>query len=118
MDLWNCDEPITDYDETFTVPPWIEQDITPATVAAILQGGCDSGAYMPAVTYYEADKTMSEHGDDVLEYIEDALGEIPSAHIATSWSGLAVFYLSTAVELWASDIEEILTEKIIEKEED
>jgi len=51
MNLSDYDDPITSYIETFTIPQWIEQDITPSTVAAILQGGCESGAYMPAVTY-------------------------------------------------------------------
>ena len=39
---------------------------------------------MPAVTYYQADKTMSEQGDNVLEYIENAMGEIPQPQNATS----------------------------------
>ena len=115
MDLWNYDNPITSYIDTFTVPKWIEQDITPSTVAAILQGGCDSGAYMPAVTYYQAEKTMSEHGDDIFEYIEDFLDEIPRPSAPISWSGLAVVYLSTAVEQWASDIEEMLIESLPEE---
>ena len=33
------------------VPRWIEQDIDCGMVASVLQGGCASGAYMPAVTY-------------------------------------------------------------------
>lgn len=117
MNLSDYDDPITSYIETFTIPQWIEQDITPSTVAAILQGGCESGAYMPAVTYYQADKTMSEQGDNVLEYIENAMGEIPQPQNATSWSGMAVFYLSVAVELWASDIEQMLIETLPEEKE-
>ena len=116
MDLWNHDEPITSYDTEWKVPQWIDQEITPSTVAAILQGGCESGSYMPAVTYYQADKTMSEYGDNVLEYIEESLGEIPQPKNAISWSGMAVFYLSTAVELWASGIEQMLIEGLPEEE--
>lgn len=86
------------------VPNWIEQDITVSDVQAIIEGGCMSGAYMPAVTYYSAMQTMNEYGDDVLNYIEDVYGELPSPEQGTSWSGMACFYLSTAVELWASEV--------------
>ena len=82
-------------------PEWIEDGLSVADIQAIQQGGCDSGAYMPAVTYRRAASTMSEHGDDVLDYIEQALGEVPKPHEGFSWDGLAVFYLSRAVELWA-----------------
>jgi hypothetical protein len=87
------------------VPDWIEQDVDVSTVRAIVQGGCSSGAYMPAVTYYQARQTMNEHGDDVLQYIEDTLGEVPAPKQGESWSGIAVHYLSLAVELWASSVE-------------
>lgn len=99
MDLWNCDRTVTDFD--IDVPAWIEQDISCYTVAAIVQGGCASGAYMPAVTYYKAAQTMAEHGDDVLDYISNTLGELPKIPDDESWSGIAVFFLSHAVELWA-----------------
>jgi hypothetical protein len=86
------------------MPAWLESDITPADVAAIVQGGCASGAYMPAVTYHTAAKTMQEHGDDVLQYIEDALGDLPSVS-GQGWAQMACTYLSCAVELWASSVE-------------
>ena len=86
-----------------TVPQWINQDISPADIAAINQGGCESGAYMPAVSYYQARETMSEHGDDVTDYLIDHLGELPTPDDSVDdWSRLAVFYLSQAVELWAA----------------
>ena len=103
MDLWNVDRPVTALD--IHVPAWIEQDITGADVAAICEGGCASGAYMPAVTYHVALTTMAEYGDDVLQYIEDALGDLPAPPSDVSWSGLAVHYLSGAVELWAASAE-------------
>jgi hypothetical protein len=84
-----------------TVPMWIEQDITVQTVAAIQQGKCESGAYMPAVTYHAAAKTMFEHGDSVLQYLDDAFGELPSLPNNTSWSGIACHFLACAVDLWA-----------------
>ena len=107
--LWNYDEAIG---HLVDVPAFIEQDITGSDVAAIIQGGCASGAYMPAVTYHTAVQTMSEHGDDVLQFIEDAYGEMPQPPAGESWSGFAVFCLSVAVELWAHGIHDELTEAI------
>lgn len=101
MNLWEHDTPVAEYG--LDVPAWISEDITCYTVAAIKQGGCASGAYMPAVTYHKAAETMAEHGDDVLQYIEDTYDEIPAPRPGESWSGLAVFYLSLAVETWALD---------------
>jgi len=83
-------------------PYWIDHELTKDDLEAIQQGGCASGAYMPAVTYYQATETMSNCGDAVLEYIEEQYGEIPQAPSGSSWSGIAVHYLSMAVELWAS----------------
>lgn len=88
------------------VPAWIDQDITTADIAAINQGGCASGAYMTAVTYHKANAIMAEYGDDVLAYIEDAYGELPEVPAGTSWSGMAVFYLSVGVESFADRHEE------------
>lgn len=99
MDIWNDDECVSRHG--VEVPAWIDQDISPYDVAAICQGGCASGAYMPAVTYGNARHVMCESGDDVLEYICDAYGELPKISDNESWSGIAVFYLSCAVELWA-----------------
>ena len=103
--LWDNDDPVSNLG--IDVPPWIDQDITPYDVAAICQGGCASGAYMPAVTYYQALETMNEHGDDIFEYIESIQGEILFlTDTAMCWSGMAVFYVSFAVELWASSVED------------
>lgn len=100
--LYNADLPLCDLG--IDVPDWIDQDITTATVAAILEGGCDSGAYMPAVTYHDAAQTMAEYGDDVLDFLE---GYAELSDIATrgmSWSGLACAFLSAAVDSWAHAI--------------
>ena len=101
------------------VPPWIDQGITPYTVEAIQQGGCASGAYMPAVTYYQAAETMAEHGDAIFDYLEVAgipPAEVVANRTATFWSGWACALVSTAVELWAGciDLEEL---EALEEEE-
>ncbi len=86
-------------------PDWITQELDIADIQAIQQGGCNSGAYMPAVTYWQAKETMNEWGDDVLQFIEDQYGELPQPEHGESWSGLATFYLSIAVELWAGQFD-------------
>ena len=102
--IWNTQATVADT-LNIRIPAWIDQDIDLPTIASIMQGGCASGAYMPAVTYGDAQQTMAQHGDDVLQHIEDQLGELPDHNFeGFSWSGIAVFYLSSAVELWASDI--------------
>ena len=110
-EIWNSDATVA---ETLgvSIPAWIDQEIGVSTVASIVQGGCDSGAYMPAVTYWQAKETMGNFGDEALTYIESVLGELPSpfdTYESVSWGGMAVFYLSTAVELWASDTLALLT---------
>ena len=114
--LWDDDEPIKGRVDQWglDIPAWIRDDITPRDIAAICEGGCASGAYMPAVTYWQALQTMGSHGDDVFDYLETALGEVPAPSATTpgggrslnpsageSWSGMACHYLSCAVELWA-----------------
>ena len=81
-------------------PNWITKELSPSDIAAVIQSGCDSGAYMPACEYYTANQTMSKHGDDVLQYLEDMTGQLPTPPRDTSWSQLACFYLSRAVELF------------------
>ena len=43
--------------------------------------------------------------------LEDQLGELPSVE-GESWSGIAVLFLSTAVELWANSIAGALVEAL------
>ena len=117
--LWENDEPVTELG--IDVPAWIAQDITPADVAAIVQGGCASGAYMPAVTYHEALATMSEYGDErggVLDYIEECTGEAPTFPVDPwSWAGLACHFMSSAVEWWAHGIADEIADALAEAEE-
>jgi len=98
-DLRACIESLNDQ------PDWITQPLDMSDIQAVIQGGCASGAYMPAVTYYGAAQTMAAHGDDVLDFIQEHLGELPSPGNDISWTGLAVFYLSYAVELWCGQFD-------------
>ena len=115
MNLWEHEEPVSNYE--IDVPRWIDQDITPNQIAAICQGGCISGAYMPAVRYSTAATTMAEHGDDVLQYLEDHLGELPTIPNDIGWSQIAVLFLSQAVDCWAGAVHDDL-EKALELAEE
>lgn len=94
------------------LPEWLEacKVYEPEDVDAISYGGCASGACMPAVTYWQANEIMSEHGDDVLDYIEEQLGEVPKPPNDTGWRGIAVFYLSSAIELWCHAVADQLND--------
>lgn len=99
-------------------PDWIEADITATDIDAICYGGCASGAYMPAVTYIDAQETMQAHGDAILQYIEDTFGELPAPPSGESWSGRAVFFVSVAVELWAGGVMSIMECETFDLKED
>ncbi len=105
-----------------TVPRWIEQDITLGTIAGVIEGGCDSGAYMPAVTYWQALETMNEHGSKVMGYL-DSCGaptmEIDFKHDywAGTWAGIACKLLSAAVEYWCHGVADGIAVEIREVDE-
>ena len=89
---------------------WVLEDFIDLDVLKdIVTGGCASGSYMPAVAYSKATKTMAQHGDEVLSYIEEHTGySTPQIfHIVTregdSWAGVACAVLSFAVEIWAGN---------------
>lgn len=73
---------------------------------------------MPAVTYYLANATMAEQGNEVLEFIEEALGELPTPPNGLSWNEIASFYLVYAVELFTMQAEGVLTELLEDAEEE
>ena len=55
-------------DLSVQVPPWIDQDITLGTLTDIIEQGY-------AVLYGSALAIMTAYGDEVLQYLEDTLGE-------------------------------------------
>lgn len=86
-------------------PPWIDP-LTIADIQAIQQGGCASGAYMPAVTYWQALETMGKHGDDIVDYLDSyGLDCIVFDVAVESWSGFASRLLSIAVEVWCNQFD-------------
>ena len=103
QEIWNCETEISEL-LNVTQPDWIAYPLTAMDIASICQGGCASGSYMPAVTYHKAIDTMAEYGDEVLQYIDDVLGELPRIRAGESWGGFCCTFLSLAVELWAGDV--------------
>jgi hypothetical protein len=86
-------------------PEWLPEPIEDlATVHAVQQGGCASGAYMPAVTYYTAEQTMARYGNDILDYIDDQGMEKPAID-DDSWGGYCCTLVSMAVELWCGQFD-------------
>ena len=85
------------------IPAWIDQEITVCTVRAICQGGCVSGAYMPAVIYFEAKQTMAQHGSDIFDFIFDRLDKDGLRHECSDFGMMCSFYVSSAVQLWAAE---------------
>ena len=83
------------------VPAWISPDIDLYQTIMIARHGCASGVYMPAVTYHEARATMAEHGDEILDYLEQRdCHQIDTT--GKSWSCINVELVSRAVELWCA----------------
>ena len=119
--LW--EHPERELPEEIRVPSWArdEEGRRPSThdVAAILQGGCASGAWMPAVTYWQALETMRREGDSVLDAIEEAgIDPVALLNGDKGWAAWACALVSTAVELWASSIGEELADLLDEAAED
>ena len=100
---------MTDYNDNardyFTVPAWIEDSLTLGDIPEISTHGCASGVYMPAVTYYDARRTMWQYGDEITDFISGH-GDISCAEImqnaeaAHDYSLMCAALVSYAVELW------------------
>lgn len=93
------------YGDAIESPPnWIEGKTTVGDLIEIVRGGCESGSYMPAVTYHQAAETMGEFGDEVTEWLEnygDPLSVLLEGAGELSWGGLCCKILSRAVEAYA-----------------
>jgi hypothetical protein len=100
--MWNDEREVREAG-VFT-PDYVKGGVTFSTVAAIYQGGCESGAYMPAVTYYDARQTMAEHGDEIVDDIRDS-GAFDENYLAIredeDFSWYCCRMVSAAVEFWA-----------------
>lgn len=86
-------------------PKWITEPMSYYDIQAVNHGGCFSGAYMPAVINHQALETMNKYGDEVMDYIIEYYDYLPESD-EISWSSLACFYLSVAVQVWCNQFEE------------
>ena len=86
------------------VPPWVDAEIDIHVVASIYQGGCAGYAYLPACEYVTATDTMAEHGDEVLEYLEDSGVGHELMLRGVSWGALSSHLLMMAIDLWAGRV--------------
>ena len=76
-------------------------------IQAIQQGGCASGAYMPAVTYYTAKEVLLEHENEILSLINEHhyTNEITFDMQNETIGQFAVNLVSMAVELWCQQFD-------------
>ena len=108
MRLYSVDRPVLDYG--IEPPHWVSETISTLDVAVIIEWGCASGTYPPAVSYTQAIETMNAYGDEIFEFIKDNQ-EVPRFEI-TSWEAGAVKIVSAAVELWCDNVAGELAERI------
>ena len=107
--LYSVDRPVSCYG--IEPPGWISEPISTLDVGAILEGGCQSGTYPPAVEYRRALETMNVYGDEIIEFIANNQWGVPRFAI-TSWPRTAVKIVSTAVEMWCNNVADELAERI------
>ena len=107
--LYSVDRPASDYG--IEPPQWISETISTTDVAAIIEGGCRSDTYPPAVSHAQALETMNRYGDEIFEFIKDNQWEVPRFEI-TSWKAGAVKIVSTAVAIWCGNVADELAERI------
>lgn len=85
------------------------QDIDEVSeLQAILQGGCASGAYMPAVTYFSALECMNEHYEEIEEILNDYCDQYVFDPQSQSWASFATELVSAAVEIWVMQFADTL----------
>jgi len=93
-------------------PRWIDGPLDLDTVIAVCEGGCASGAYMPAVEYNKALFAMEKYSNEILDYIENDHGltfrdlalNYAGVKDSGSWMGFTCYILSVAVEYYCRDV--------------
>lgn len=103
------------------IPPWINQDLSPAAVERLSNDAWMNVAHqavLPMMTENEALATMNDHGKAVCAFLVEARGEdladivYDSGESPNSWSGLALFILWQATLEWAASVDDTLREMI------
>ena len=107
--LYSVDRPVSDYG--IEPPGWISETISTLDIGTIIEGGCQSGTYPPAVEYRQALETMNVYGDEIFEFLKDNQWELPCFEIL-SWKAGAVKIVSVAIETWCGNVADELAERI------
>ena len=107
--LYSVNRSVSDYG--IEPPHWISETISTTDVAAIIEEGCRSDTYPPAVSHAQALETMNSYGDEIIEFICNNQWEVPRFEI-TSWPHGAVKILSIGIVLWCSNVADELAERI------
>lgn len=80
-------------------------------LAAIIQGGCVSGAYMPAVTYHTALECMTKHYDSIEEQINSIYGDELAFTFNPAnehFAGFCAKLCACAVESWVGSYADLV----------
>jgi len=85
---------------------YMDRIVSISTMQAILQDGCASGAYMPAVEYHTAKACLFEMHDSIEDWAGDM--EIVFNPLEDSVASFAALLCSAAVENWCYQYSEIL----------
>ena len=78
-----------------------------AELIAIYEGGCHSGAYMPAVTYFTAKKTFIEFEGVLCDYV-DGYGLALDLDKGDCFSNFCAKVCSAAVESWVNSFSDVI----------
>ena len=87
------------------------QPLSGTDIAAVIQGGCASGAWMPAVTYWQSAEILQKYEDEILELLAHAgvdMAMLISAEQDNreSYRDLGCKLVSAAVEIWCCRFEQ------------
>ena len=89
------------------VPPWVEVN-TIGEARGIARHGAGAMAAQ-CVFHADAQRVMTDHGDDVVKYLDDSgcVETIPLSPSTHSWAGFASEVLTVAVELWCAQFDDL-----------
>jgi hypothetical protein len=91
---------VNDLNVLIPCPLWINSSGSISRELLLRMADVGSEGMIPQTTWCEdAVETMRLYGEDVLKFIEETLGEVPTMSIY-SWRTLAVELVTLAVDLW------------------
>lgn len=91
-------------------PSWLIHEIDLSDVFSIYQGGCASGAFIPAVTYHIAEAWFNTHSEDMLQYVRDNDSNLVFNFNELPFSEFCTRICASAVEYFVFELVNILDE--------